>query len=405
MGLPVLVYAQPKYLVALENTTVTGEGSYTVTTTQPLTTGDKVPTNEVVTIDITPETGYMVDVVSVVETKGVVSSDPKAFVGNQATVDALDDEAKTAGQWFLDNVPNSTYVYDQDIIDGNVHLSDFQLVWCHFNWVNDHDWDNCKWDAMSPIKDYYKAGGAMLVSRDAVHNIGGDRWDISINGRDANNYFGYDPATVLTFDLGFKPVDISHPLFKGLTPDVDNRILCVASGCKNTNRTAQWGVDWPPYGSMQGWADSLGAVSLAQDHGGDVNRCTIAEFVPREGSGRVITIGTPAFEWYDPSNAVNPYAVNRTTLAQNAINYLLGYDADASAQVVTPTQVTETKYTFDMPAYSVTVKVTFKSASAPTNVETIESSTSSSSRKVFRDGQVFIQRDGKYYTISGQEVK
>ena len=54
---------------------------------------------------------------------------------------------------------------------------------------------------------------------------------------------------------------------------------------------------------------------------------TIAEFLPYEAlkgftSGRVITIGTPAYEWYDPNRAENPYRENMINLTKNAINYL-----------------------------------------------------------------------------------
>ncbi len=88
----------------------------------------------------------------------------------------------------------------------------------------------------------------------------------------------------------------------------------------------QWGIDWEPYKGLDGWKSQTGAIPLASDRDGDANRVTIAEFVPREmagkTSGTVITIGTPAFEWYDRNGADNECFGNMEKLAKNTINYL-----------------------------------------------------------------------------------
>lgn len=256
--------------------------------------------------------------------KDEMSQEPKAFIGNASSVEQLGDEAKAACEWMLNNVPNSRFVSIQDIIDGNVKLDDFTMVWCHFDWT---DWPGQLWDSRDQFNSYWLRGGAILASRDGARYIN-DVWRIARDQQSPNNMFGGDSYETLTDNLGFVITGHeNHPLYEGIETDGDNRILLLAKGCSNSNRTLQWGVDWDPYGSMAGWEERTGAKALASGHDYDINRVTIAEFEPYEAlkgftSGRVITIGTPAYEWYDKNNADNQYRDNIVKLTKNAINYL-----------------------------------------------------------------------------------
>lgn len=289
---------------------------------------------------VTPESGSLLDFTSPVKftatqrtavydyTVTVVQDDmsqaPKAFIGNVSTVDGLGAEAKAACEWMLENVPNTRYVSIQDIIDGRVKLQDFKMVWCHFDWT---DWPGQLWDSRDLFNGYWLRGGAILASRDGARYIN-DVWRIARDQQSPNNMFGGESYETLTDDLGFTITGHeSHPLYEGITYGADNRIVLLSKGCSNTNRTLQWGVDWEPYGSMSGWEERTGAKALASGNDLDINRVTIAEFEPYEAlkgftSGRVITIGTPAYEWYDRNGAENPYRENLIRLTKNAINYL-----------------------------------------------------------------------------------
>lgn len=289
---------------------------------------------------VTPESGSLLDFTSPVKftatqrtavydyTVTVVQDDmsqaPKAFIGNVSTVDGLGAEAKAACEWMLENVPNTRYVSIQDIIDGRVKLQDFKMVWCHFDWT---DWPGQLWDSRDLFNGYWLRGGAILASRDGARYIN-DVWRIARDQQSPNNMFGGESYETLTDDLGFTITSHeSHPLYEGITYGADNRIVLLSKGCSNTNRTLQWGVDWEPYGSMSGWEERTGAKALASGNDYDINRVTIAEFEPYEAlkgftSGRVITIGTPAYEWYDRNGAENPYRENLIRLTKNAINYL-----------------------------------------------------------------------------------
>ena len=250
-----------------------------------------------------------------------LSQEPKAFIGN-GDLQSIGDEAKAAADWMMQNVPNSTYVNLQDILNGNVKLSNYKMIWCHFDW---DDWPGIMWDTRDFFNDYYIKGGNILASRDGARYIN-DVWRISRVQLSPNNMYGGAVAGTLADDFGFCIAGHeTHPLYANL-PVTDSRILLVSGGCSNTNRTLQWGVDWEPYFSMEEWEVRTGAKALAQDHDGDINRCTIAEFAPREvlkgyQSGTVITVGTPAYEWYQAVGE-NRYRSNLEQLTKNAINYL-----------------------------------------------------------------------------------
>ena len=289
---------------------------------------------------VTPESGSLLDFsqpvkftakqrTAIVEyTVTVIRDDmsqaPKAFIGNASSVDGLGEEAKAACRWMLENVPNTRYVTIQDIIDGRVKLDDFRMIWCHFDWT---DWPGQLWDSRDMFNSYWLRGGAILASRDGARYIN-DVWRIARDQQSPNNMFGGESYETLVDNLGFTITGHeSHPLYEGLPVDESNRVILLEKGCSNTNRTLQWGVDWDPYGSMSGWEERTGAKALASGNDYDINRVTIAEFEPYEAlkgytSGRVITIGTPAYEWYDRNGVENPYRENMIKMTKNAINYL-----------------------------------------------------------------------------------
>lgn len=291
-------------------------------TTADPASGSLLDFTDPVTITLTLRTATAAYTVTVIRDE--MSQAPKAFVGNASSIDALGDEAKAACRWMMDNVPNSRFVSVQEIIDGTVKLDDFTMIWCHFDWT---DWPGTMWDSRDLFNGYWLRGGAILASRDGARYIN-DVWRIARDQQSPNNMFGGDSYETLEAPLGFTVTGHeAHPLYDGIAPDPDGRILLLDAGCSNSNRTLQWGADWEPYGSMEGWEERTGAKALASGHDYDINRVTIAEFEPYEAlkgysSGRVITIGTPAYEWHDRNGAANPYRDNLVTLTKNAINYL-----------------------------------------------------------------------------------
>lgn len=273
-----------------------------------------------VSLTVNYRTASIVYTITVI--KDDMSQEPKAFVGMAASVAELSPEARAAAEWMMANVPNSTYVPLQSVLDNSVKLGDYKMVWAHLDFT---DWPGIMWDTRDLFNDYYIKGGNILATRDGARYIN-DVWRITLDQQSPNNMFGGEGYETLTDDLG---INISgnetHPLFAGLPVD-NGRILLAGKGCSNSNRTLQWHVDWV-YGGLDGWMQKTGATALASDNSGDPNVVTIAEFTPREVlasymAGKVITIGTPGFEWYNYSGVPNPYLGNMIQLTKNAINYL-----------------------------------------------------------------------------------
>ncbi len=275
-----------------------------------------------VEVTTTYRTANIVYTITVV--KDEMSQEPKAFIGNADDVESLGNEAKAAAKWMIANVPNVTFVSVRSIIDGTVKLSDFKMIWCHLDFT---DWPSVMWDSRDYFNDYYIKGGNILATRDGARYIN-DVWRIAKDQQSPNNMYGGDVYETLEYDLGFTITgNESHPLYEGLTPDADGRVFLIAKGCTNSNRTLQWCIDWDAYGSMDAWREKTGATALGSTHDYDANRVTVAEFEPRailDGyqSGRVVTIGTPAYEWYISNGRTNDYEANIVKLTKNAINYL-----------------------------------------------------------------------------------
>lgn len=287
---------------------------------------------------VTPESGTVLDFSSPVEftatlrsatekyvvtvVKDDMSREPKAFIGNKASADQLDAEAAAAWAWMRDNVPGTTYVSLQQIIDGEVKLDDYKMVWAHLDFT---DWPSQMWDTRDQFNSYWLRGGNILATRDGARYIN-DVWRIAKNQQSPNDIFGGDGYSTLSADLGISITGHeSHALYSGIATE-GGRILLVGSGCKNSGRTLQWTIG-SAYSSLDDWMEKTGAVALGSGDTYDANVITVAEFEPYEAlkgytSGRVIVIGSPAYEWYDPSGNNNPYSDNRIKLTKNAINYL-----------------------------------------------------------------------------------
>lgn len=294
-----------------EGTTVTPSSGSLVDFTKPV---------EFTAIHRTAEIIYTVTVV-----KNDMSQEPKAFVGFASSVEGLGEESKAACRWMLENVPNSTFLSLQDILDGKVKLDDYTMIWAHFDFTE--DWPSVLWDSREIFSGYWQRGGAILASRDGARYIN-DVWCIALDQQAPNNRFGGTEYSTLDFDLGFNiKGHEDHPIYTGLESDENGLLLMKASGCGTTNRTLQWMADWEPYFNITGWQDKTGATSLASSHDYNANCITIAEFPSREVvkgmmSGKVIVVGTPAFEWHDPNNAENTYNENLILFTNNTINYL-----------------------------------------------------------------------------------
>ncbi|MDE5797230.1 MAG: DUF4960 domain-containing protein, partial [Muribaculaceae bacterium] len=158
--------------------------------------GSTVDLTEPVEITMSYRTAVVKYTVSAVRED--MSQAPKAFIGNGASVEELGPEAAAAARWMLENVSNSRFVSLSSLLDGSVKLSDFKMVWCHFDWT---DWPGVMWDTRDLFNDYYIKGGNILASRDGARYIN-DVWRVARDQQSPNNMFGGDNYETLESDLG-----------------------------------------------------------------------------------------------------------------------------------------------------------------------------------------------------------
>ena len=252
----------------------------------------------------------------------VVASDMPvtAFMGTAATIDGLKDEEKAAAQWMLNTIPRSIYISMRDLMSGAVKLDpeECKAIWWH---GDDTDWPSQAWDSREAVKEYYQNGGSLLLSRYAIRYIN-DVYQIAKN-QQGPNAEGGESIEQLPNPAGFKIGDATHALFSGLEKDNEN-VYLISAGLATTNRAVQWNVTTGDYTGLADWGTKTGAVALAYDVN-DSNLVPIAEFPARsKGAGKVICIGSPAFEWN--LKGTNASENNRNQLVKNAINYLIGFN-------------------------------------------------------------------------------
>lgn len=256
-----------------------------------------------------------------------------AFVGTAGTVAELDSpEEKAAAEWMLQNIEGAEYISFDDVKSGKADLSQFAVVWWHWhvdNYNNDVALPAAAEADIPFFRSYYEAGGNLLLTRYATRYLAS--LEIPLDKRAPNNCWGGNESTP---EIAGSPWGISfkghedHPIFSNLqTADRSDVAYLFDAGYAVTNSTAQWFiVDWGGYGSLWGWENQTGGVALARSDGeadNDNGPVVIAEFPSRNNSGKVIAIGSGAYDWYgNGTTTQGNYRSNLTTLTKNAIEYL-----------------------------------------------------------------------------------
>lgn len=258
-----------------------------------------------------------------------------AFVGTAASVDQIESpEEKAAAEWMLQNISGSEYISFANVASGNVQLGKYSAVWWHWHVDGYSDATGLPIDAtkaISAFKIYYQNGGNLLLTRFASRYIAS--LGISIDGKSPNNCWGGAESSP---EIASSPWGISfkghtgHPIFKNLQTTSNKNYVAYLfnTGYAVTNSTAQWhiGSDWGGYSTKAAWENTTGGIALGRSDGDADNEAgaiVIAEFPSRSGSGKVIVIGSGAYDWYgNGTTTTGTYRSNLTTMTQNAIEYL-----------------------------------------------------------------------------------
>ena len=253
------------------------------------------------------------------------------YVGLADKVDALNVEEKEAVNWMLQNVTNSYYVSFSDIAKGRINLSTCKVIWWHLHIDGGirtleqfNEKASSSIDALQKIKDYYNAGGNLLLTRYATFYAA--KLGATIDGRVPNNCWGQVEETG---EITQGPWSFSikghtdHALYQNLEMNSgeDDKVYTCDTGYRITNSTAQWHTDWDDYGNLSIWETNHGAKAIAGD-----DAVVIWEYFPQDGKGGIVCIGSGCYDWYsygvDVTN--DKYHSNVSKLTENALNYLKG---------------------------------------------------------------------------------
>lgn len=282
--------------------------------------------------DNTAETQYTVYVESV--------SAPKAiFLGSAgaSNIDELCGEEREACKWMLSNISNSLFVSWEDLINGNVDLSECEVIWWHWQHAPSEtltDFENgatsTAMAALNKLMDYYQAGGSFIFSRASV-NMAAELGAVR-ERRCANNCWGAsdDGGEVLGGSWDFPVVDTNDYLWQNLIGFEDGKVKTLDADYQISNCVSQWGM-WGDY-DKEGddfhvghdkWKNLTGCRVLAHGWDGAITiwECPAAngEF----GKGGIICFGSGCYDWYSPHEYTEYYHANMGIITGNAFDYLM----------------------------------------------------------------------------------
>ena len=309
---PTITYSQ--------NATITPGSGVAQDFSQPVTY--KVTNN-------TAESTYVVTVVAIDKPKAL-------FLGEAATMNELDAEAKEACQWMLGHVDNAMYASFADLRSGSIDLSECKVMWWHWHvdgGIDGHDVFAARaTDALNTkneLRQFYENGGALFLTRYATNLPS----FIGVTGDDEyttpNNCWGQDEdaAELCTGPWSFRIFDgqSGHPLWQNLVQGDDpQEVYCTDAGYHITNSTAQYhiGSDWGGYDNHASWESRTGGKILGVGSDGAV---VAWEYPAAGGKGGIVCIGSGCYDWYSytyESGYTEKFHKNIETITQNAFDYL-----------------------------------------------------------------------------------
>lgn len=301
-------------------------------TVQP-ESGDVVDFTHPVAFTVTNRTASTTYTVTVIPTEVKFT----AFIGTATSAEQLTSEdEKAAWAWMKSTIAASEYISFEAVKNGSVALNRYKAIWWHGDFHPHDNLPSIADEVSATMRTYYEGGGNLLLTRFATKFAG--KWGIALDGKEPNNCWG-DPASGSwsvgdPWGVSFKGHE-NHPLFSGLTlKDGRSDVAYLFDrGYYTTNSTAQWITQikegWATaYATMEDWRQKTGGINLAASDGDadadeDRKAVVIAEFPSRNGSGKVICIGSGSYDWYgENSTSDNLYRPNTEKLTKNAIDYL-----------------------------------------------------------------------------------
>lgn len=259
-----------------------------------------------------------------------------AFLGTGATIDDLTNaDEKTAARWMLQNVPNSRYVSLESLKDANAALNQFTAVWFHYEQTNTLPTITANKNVTNALKTYYAGGGSIFLSGTACLYTGSI--GITPAAYIPNNAFGsFGDAGQVDAPGELWGIAITgcedHPIYKNLTVDKTSQAWPVVWFIgKEISWRRNIGCPWDLVAPFkQDWADwtaKTGGTPLASfNWDNDCNeKVAVSVFDgTKDGKGKAVCIGTPAYDWYyEKENvSVNSYYSNMEKITLNIVDFL-----------------------------------------------------------------------------------
>ena len=257
-----------------------------------------------------------------------------AFLGVSSARGGISNlDEKTAADWLFTKFSGVTYISFDDIIGGK-DLSEFDVIWWHFDASMDIPAVAFEAQAVNALKNYRAAGGNLMLTTFAAKYL--ETLGVIPQGKGPNNVFGdFPPAGFVdqnsSWGISFKGHE-DHPIFAGLQTFEPGKAYLLEKGTFRLNHTAWWFLpEWGGYGNGAGWRQQTGGINLASEAwDNELNgRVGTAEF-PGNGTsdGNVVVITFGAYDWYNEADAsgtpsqTNGFRSNIERLTENTIKYL-----------------------------------------------------------------------------------
>ena len=199
------------------------------------------------------------------------------YVGLADTRQQLPIEEQTACSWLLSHVEKAAYASFTQLKDGQVDLSECQVIW----------WADCV-----PNNCWGQA-------EESAETVSGP-WEFSIAGH------------------------TEHALWQNLImkPDALDHVYTCDAGYRITNSTAQYhiGTDWGGYDDRDAFRSKTGAIDIA----GGADAVVAWEYPATDAHGGIICIGSGCYDWYSVAGDAGTeyYHANIAKITENALNYL-----------------------------------------------------------------------------------
>ena len=207
-----------------------------------------------------------------------------AFIGDAETSEALNDEEKAAYTWLTSNYTNVTVDYIP--VKANADLSDYLMVWAHWNEIVV---DDAAYNIDEAVKSYYAAGGNILASREAMTKL--IAWGIISDGEGITKFIRDEETGALGYAPGIEIVAEDHSIFAGFE---GTHVNLRPDKFYSQKKMLIW--EFTDEKARAEWASETGATVLTQD-GNNTNTVTMV---------RMATIRTPS-PW--PSSQTQPEAM------------------------------------------------------------------------------------------------